>query len=430
MCKSLYLGGVILGLGMFPISESLACTWDLNGVGYPASCGYRGGGGGGGGGYVAPAPYIPPPPSPAEIAARQARPINDNGIRAEKAGNYDLAVTLFEQAVRLSPNDAVLVNNLRHARAQVIDQQGLQAANAGNSALALSLFEQAWRMLPSDHSYDVGRATLKKNIQQARARLQEQEGREKQLQQDKVAAGNMQQTIQGLAQSLSTAPPSAGLDFNGAKPGNNATASSGLPFMASNPATTGNPAQVSNSTPPDNAVQLNPGAKSDEAQTFHRVDNTAAIKSDSAKGQLFNSLKESIGQLFDNGRSHDGDGVPVDPKMGDVATPSAQAVDPRFAKSADYQTAAKDLTSAQATAETLNRKMTTLQDQQKSSPTPQRQIEIFNLSAQVTQANGAVTIATNNLDTVKKKITKDGPAIVVDDGATAAVQAAPVAVSK
>jgi len=75
--------------------------------------------------------------------------------------------------------------------------------------------------------------------------------------------------------------------------------------------------------------------------------------------------------------------------------------------------------------------MTTLQDQQKSSPTPQRQIEIFNLSAQVTQANGAVTIANQQPGYGEEEITKrwaGNSRRRRRDGW--AVQAAPVAVSK
>jgi tetratricopeptide (TPR) repeat protein len=410
-----------LFFGLFPVSEALACSWDLNGVGYPASCGYRGGGGGGGNTYVAPAPYVPPPPSPAEIAARQAFPINENGIKAEKAGNYALAVSLFEQAVRLSPNDATMANNLRHARAQVVNSEGLQAARAGNWTLALTLFDQAFRLMPSDHFYDVGRATLRRNIQETRNRQQEQEGRAKQLEQDKIAAANMEKSIQGLAQSLSPAPSSAGLDFNGAKPGNNPAPSGELSFIVPTPAGAGTSATNNNSAPP-NVVQLNPGAK---FETAPAVKVEGAIQSSSAREQLFNSQRELTGQLFDNGRGHDDTKVLVDPKSLDVTTPSSQPVDARLAKSKDYQAAATDLSKAQAAADALNKKMATLLGQQATNPTPERQAEIYNLSGDLHQAGGAVAVATIALNTVKKKIIQDGPAIVVEADMPATGQPAP-----
>jgi len=142
------------------------------------------------------------------------------------------------------------------------------------------------------------------------------------------------------------------------------------------------------------------------------VTMTGALPAKSAKEQLLNSTKETTGQLFDNGKSHD-DAV-VDAKLPNVATPAAAtALDPRLARSKDYQAAATTLANAQTLADTLNKKMTDLQDQQKVSPTPERQIAISDLSAQTSQANGSVAVAKNNLDIVKKKVI--GPAIVVDD---------------
>jgi hypothetical protein len=396
------LGVISLCLGLLPVADALACSWDLNGVGYPPSCGYRGGGGGGG--YVAPAPYVPPQPSPAQIAAAQARPINQAGINAEKAGNLALAVSLFEQAVRLSPGDAVLVNNLRHARSQVIDNQGIEAARAGNWALALALYQQALQLMPTEPHYDSGRATLRSNIQQARNQLDLQQGREKQLQQDRAAAANVQQTVQNLAQSLSAAPAPAAVPPSG-----------GLSFIASNPAAA-TPAEPAGAAPAGSGVQLNPGARLEAAAP--EVKAEGAIKSNSAKGQLLNSVRETTGQLFDNGRAHDD--TTVNARFPDIATPPSQSPDVRFANNKDYQAAATELARTQIAAETLNKKMATLLEQQKTSPTPERQAEIYNLSGQLHEAGGAVAIATNNIETVKKKIIQEGPAIVVDDGAPTA----------
>jgi tetratricopeptide (TPR) repeat protein len=408
-------GLVSLWLGLLPVSEGLACTWDLNGVGYPPSCGYRGGGGG----RAAPAPYIPPPPSPAQIAAQQANAINENGLSAEKAGNLALAISLYEQALRLSPR-ADIANNLAHARAQALDKQAIEAERAGNSALALRLFEQAVQALPADRYYDPSRATLRKNIAQTRTHLEEQQGREKQQQQDKVAAGNMEQSIQNLAQSLKATTATGGLDFNDGGANNKPDQSGGLQFMAATPAAADDPAKANNGAPPASVVQFNPGAKFGKAP---EVPVERAKVANSAREQLFNSRFESTGQLFDGGRGHDD--ATVDARLPDVATPLAQAVEARFARNKDYQAAASELARTQATADALNKKMADLVSQQSASPTPERQTEIYNLSGQVHQAGGAVAIATANLDTVKKKIIQDGPAIIVDDGTPAAAQPAP-----
>jgi hypothetical protein len=160
------------------------------------------------------------------------------------------------------------------------------------------------------------------------------------------------------------------------------------------------------------------------------VAKTAALPSNSAKVQLTNSGNGTTGQLFDGGKAHD-DAV-VDARLPNVATPSSQAaaLEVKLARDKGYQAATADLTKAQATADAVNKKMANLQEQQKASPTPERQIEISNLSGQASQANGAVAIATNNLDSVKKKIIESGPAIVVDDNTQDPGQSKPASDSK
>jgi hypothetical protein len=152
-----------------------------------------------------------------------------------------------------------------------------------------------------------------------------------------------------------------------------------------------------------------------QEQTRAAAATRSAIPSSSAQGQLRNSGQESTGRLFDNGGAHD-DATVDTSKVRDVETPPSQPLDPRLANNKDYQAAAADLTKTTAAAAALNKKMTDLQDQQKANPTPDRQIEIYKLSSQVTEANGAVAIASNKLDVVKKKIIT-GPAIVVGDDA-------------
>jgi hypothetical protein len=413
MRGKVHIGAVTLCLGLFPVSEALAqhcqAYWTAQ---YKCAMGCGCGGGGGG----APAPYIPPPPSPAEIAARQANAINENALSTEKGGNLALAISLYEQALRLSPR-ADIANNLGHARAALLDKQAIEAERAGNSALALRLFEQAMQAMPADSFYEPGRATLRKNIAQTRAHLEQQQGREKQQQQDKVAAAGMERSVENLAQSFKATASTGGLDFNDAGAGNKPDASGGLPFMAAKPASADSPGKADDGAAPANVVQFNPGEKNGRAPD---VPVKGVKPENSAREQLFNSRFKTTGELFDGGRAHD-DAV-LDGKLADVPTPLAQAVEARFARNKDYQAAASELARTQATADALNKKMAELVEQQKAKPTPERQIEIYNLSGQVHQASGAVAIATTNLDTVKKKIIQQGPAIVVDDGAPAAAQ--------
>jgi len=149
-----------------------------------------------------------------------------------------------------------------------------------------------------------------------------------------------------------------------------------------------------------------------------------ALPATSAKEQLLNGGKEGTGNLFDGGKAHDD--ACFDASLPNVATPAAAApLESWVANNKDYKASAATLTKAQTLADTLNKKITDLQDQQKASPTPARQIEIYNLSAQTNQANGALAIAKNNLETVKKKIIESGPAIIVDDGQAGPAQPKP-----
>ncbi len=151
-------------------------------------------------------------------------------------------------------------------------------------------------------------------------------------------------------------------------------------------------------------------------------DTTSALASNSAHGQLLNSLKESNGQLFENRR----DAASPDATLPVVATPPASApLAPRLAANKEYRTAAMELAKTQKAADALNKQLSDLQTQQDVSSTPARQIDIYKLTGQVNQANGAVKIAAGNLDDVKHKILQEGPAIVVTDRAPAGNQSLP-----
>ena len=56
---------------------------------------------------------------------RNARSPSLPRVSAEKVGNWTLAVSLYEQALRLRPNNRVIMDNLDHARAAVFNTRGL-----------------------------------------------------------------------------------------------------------------------------------------------------------------------------------------------------------------------------------------------------------------------------------------------------------------
>src|SRR5579872_99822 len=153
-------------------------------------------GGGGGGGYIAP----PPQPSPADIAAEQSTQLNNKAVALEKPGaNWPAIVRLLEKALQINPNNGVAAQNLAHARGVVLNGRGLAAEEAGNLSLAASLFEQALQLVPHDYA---DYKTIAGNLAWVRAGQHVQRDEEEQRQHGEVAAGNMRQATQELADSF------------------------------------------------------------------------------------------------------------------------------------------------------------------------------------------------------------------------------------
>lgn len=125
----------------------------------------------------------------------------------------------------------------RQDAGHALNQQGVQAYNKGDWATAISLFQQALQNSPDD-------PVIRKNLANAQANMANQQEREKaereamdRQRQNKVAADNMQQSIQNFAQTLNAAPVSGGLDFDGrtagtVPSGGNGGNSGGLDFTA------------------------------------------------------------------------------------------------------------------------------------------------------------------------------------------------------
>lgn len=140
------------------------------------------------------------------------------------------------------------------------NELGVQAYNKGDWTTAISLFQQALQNSPDDPVIRKNLANAQTNLanQQARERA-EKEAMERQRQ-NKVAADNMQQSIQNFAQTLNAAPVSGGLDFDlRDAPNSPSKAGSGsLDFTASvaapsRPSVSGDPKVVDARVPRDGA---------------------------------------------------------------------------------------------------------------------------------------------------------------------------------
>jgi tetratricopeptide (TPR) repeat protein len=284
------------------------------------------------------------------------------GNQAYKNGDYENALNYFLKAGATLHHD-------RDTRCLVAQTRGVIAYKNGDYRAALSYYQQAAEINHKNRSLRTAIAYLKKQIDDENRAAREQALASQRSAQERIAVAQREQERRLAAEREKIAENLARAQREQEQHQQDKIAA-------------------------DNIQQA--------TQNF--AQSLQAIPSDSARGQLFNSGKETTGLLFDNGRAHD-DAV-VDATLPNVETPSAQGtpLDARLAQDKDYQAAVIDLTRARAEADALNRKMTDLQDQQKASPTQERQIEISNLSAQTNQANGAVVIATEHAAIVQKII--------------------------
>ena len=238
MCKGIYFAAAFVCVALLPATKAFAqhCQpyWTAQ---------YRCAMGCGCGGNATRQPYVAPQPSAAQIAAQRAHALNDAGNNAYAAKNWALAISLYTQALRLAPNDTAIARNLRGAHgAQInaegikagraknwplavklfeqalrtgaanavskrtmeknlvesLNAQGLDAVGAGDLALATKLFERALQVAPKDKSYAPERNVLRKNIADARARMQEQA----KLDEQKRRQQSVQTRVVGTAQSI------------------------------------------------------------------------------------------------------------------------------------------------------------------------------------------------------------------------------------
>jgi hypothetical protein len=66
---------------------------------------------------------VPQAPSPAEIAAREARDLNQKGIDTYNSGSYETAATFFQEALDKLPGDSTIHQNLQAAKDQIAAKQ-------------------------------------------------------------------------------------------------------------------------------------------------------------------------------------------------------------------------------------------------------------------------------------------------------------------
>ena len=146
----------------------------------------------------APPVYQPPvyQPSPAELKARQATALNNQGVALEKRGKYLEAIRLYELSLQLNPTQ-VTHHNLAHAN----NELALQYYKAKNFSQALQYFRQAKQNNPSD-------TVISNNLWSAQYEFDNQQHQAQEQADLNRAQANIVAKVLGTpGSSVSSAPP-------------------------------------------------------------------------------------------------------------------------------------------------------------------------------------------------------------------------------
>lgn len=159
--------------------------------------------------------------------AKEGTALNDQGLAFYNSRDWAAAEDHFKECLKYYPNDQVVRRNL----ALTQGQEGEDAYRKGDFSTAVSYFRQA---LSNDPTDDPEKRVLNDDLSAAQGKIAN-------IQQDKIAAANIQQTVQSLAQSLIVASSPnitsspGGLDFSDGGSTSNSDNSRELKFTDSDP---------------------------------------------------------------------------------------------------------------------------------------------------------------------------------------------------
>lgn len=144
----------------------------------------------------------PPPAPPPPVPTTSTYTLNEQGIAAYRNRDWLSAIYYFKEALKLSPNDAVIRQNLkdaelqesahlfRHAQAIDLKEKGIAAFRNENWAEAISYYQEALKLFPED-------ATIQQNLKDAE--LQESTRQQQELAHQQQLAETLILNDKGIA---------------------------------------------------------------------------------------------------------------------------------------------------------------------------------------------------------------------------------------
>ncbi len=189
--------------------------------------------------------------------AKKLTELNDQGIAAYDKKDWAAAEVEFKKALQLTRPTLFTFRNLAMAQGH----EGEDAYLKGDYTTAFNYFQQA---LTNDPADDPDKQTLEGDLAATQRKIDDIRRDQEQHQQNRIAASEMQQSIQNFAQSLSAVPPSntaipsGRLDFNDGKSGNNSNKPSELAFMDSDHDAVADSKSATGSTQPSQGASACP----------------------------------------------------------------------------------------------------------------------------------------------------------------------------
>ncbi len=156
---------------------------------------------------------------------RQGVNLNNEGVRYDKAGDFDAAISYFQQALQYTPGDQTVLNNLQNAKGKKENSVGLGFFKEGDFEKAAAQFRQALSFIPGDE-------VLLQNLESAEEKLQDTRERQRKEAEAKAqmeAAGTRIKSMVGRLgnelKPVSVPTATGGLGFK--KAGNSAAKGAG-----------------------------------------------------------------------------------------------------------------------------------------------------------------------------------------------------------
>ena len=335
-----------------------------------------------------------------EAKASKNSALNDQGIAAYDKKNWAAAEAYFRQAVKNSPNDYVFRRNL----GITLGQEGEDSYRSGDYPAALNYIQQALANDPAGD--DPNRRTLNDDLATVQSKIAQRD-------KDKLAASEMQQSIQNFAHSISAAPSSGGLDFNDGKSDNNSHKSSGLTFMDPNHTlndapnstqpsqgastctfgTTCNPANPSLGGPPASAG----GATSSASSTDRALDGARV-----AAGQGNVAQKNTSEPGASEAARHPWDtaGGVAAPMPVVAASPASAPVPDSIKNTPGYKTMAAEKEKLQNRMNQLDSRLTAIRAEQAKSSTPNQGLvmEAAKIKQEMSPMRGEILLKQQEID--------------------------------